>query len=152
MKDIYKDFVADLLTFDNCFFWSSKPPTLCSDVNPINNILSSFKVKKIYKEPSLNNSEDNRKLSVHPCPNIFDEVESAIKLVEGYLSQGVPASQISILLTDESAYSKVLNSLLSDRNIECNLAVSIKVSDTSFGIWFLTSLRFYPIQLKSLIY
>ena len=69
------------------------------------------------------------------CLSVDQEVDVALALAQAHISRGTPAHRIAIAITNEEVYRGVLVGAMAQQNISGNLALPIKVRQTSIGSW-----------------
>jgi hypothetical protein len=76
---------------------------------------------------------------LHRAASPLSEAATALQLVQKALRQGIPPSQIAILITNDKAYGPLLRCLLQASPLPYNMAVAMPLSQSNLGSW-LTSL------------
>ncbi len=142
VKNFYKPFLREISKKNNVSLWFSEPPELLCRLNPLRDMYALFKSKEIKKRKILRKKSTEKSLYITSHTNLIEEVAWVLDETKRYIHEGIPPSQIGILLASEGSYSKITRTLIQQREIESNIAVSIPLKETVLGRW-LHTLHFF---------
>ena len=148
LKPYFKNMVKNFLKEDNCCFWATKKLDIFSRINPLSELISdiSGNANIRYRENLQNNNFD-KNITVYEESSPLRETALALKRAQEFVEKGIPPSQIAILVADEKTYSPILRALTKKSELSFNLAISLTIAETSFGIW-LRQLKTLSIRLS----
>lgn len=142
IKAYFKPLLRQLLKSAKVSFWLSESNQILSKTNPLEKLkLDLCQENDREAEQSLPLGQESKlkdhknRCFVYPQNSVLSEVANAIKIAKNHIQGGMPASQIAILLPNETSYGKVIRSIAQTQQLETNLAISTPLSQTSIGVW-----------------
>ncbi len=139
-----------LATHPRASFWLSQPTTATSITTstPLSLLVDEVKqhapATHVITVPSPTTQPVTCIPTAIDCHNPIEEVEVAVRLAADVIARGTTApSKIAILVPDEAAYASLLRSWTAALHLPCNIALTVPLAQTPFGIWLSTLLHCY---------
>lgn len=127
----WRPLMRTLMTHDKCHFWLSAAPEdsplgelkrLLLEMNPLVSYESPIRAHQAQQEVPIVSLES-------PLIEAFYSMEKA----DQWIRDGIPPSQIAILVTHEGDYHQALRMAAASFGIDCNIALATPLSQTPFG-------------------